>query len=193
MGCAALVVLVMRSPEEAMPPRSPLEANLASLELTLPLGPGATVARADVEEGQLVHMLIDDGDARVRVRATHGLDAKTAQERIEQDRQRISALFGERQAPYPGELSNSLKCPDRFKPTDHEPKGSARTMVRLFANERLAFGGCSEDLLAYAATLGTWYDPGAQRLVQVTYYSPRSAMVDAGPELLVSAQLGSAP
>jgi len=193
VGCVALATLLMRAPDKPLPPRSPLEANLASLELTLTLGPGATVARADVEEGQLVHMLIDDGDARVRVRATHGIDPKTAQERVEQDRQRISALFGERQAPYPGELSNSLKCPDQFKPTDHEPKGSAQTMVRLFANERLAFGGCSEDLLAYAATLGTWYDPAAQRLVQVTYYSPRSAMVDAGPGLLAAAQLGGGP
>ena len=166
---------------------------MASIGLELRLGDEATVTRADVEAGRLVHMLVDDGAARVRVRATHELDPPAAERRIEQDLKRIEALFGERQAPYPGELSNSLKCPERFKPSQPPELGSARTMLRLFANERLAFGGCSDDLLTYAATIATWYDPDARRLVQVTYYAPRTLEVDPGPQLLASAFVGNLP
>ena len=151
------------------------------------------MSRADVEDGRLVHMLVDHGEARLRVGVTHELDPIRAEQRIDQERQRIDALFGDRQAPYPGELSHSLKCPDAFKPADHPNKGSARTMVRLFANERLAFGGCSDDLLAYRATIGTWYDPPNERLVQVTYYAPRTDTVDTGPELLAMTRVGETP
>jgi len=173
--------------------QTPLQTNLASVGLSVPLHADASVSRADVEEGRLVHMLVDIGDARMRIRVTHDLSSDRAEQRIDQDRQRIDALFGERQAPYPGELSHSLKCPEAFKPADHADKGSARTMVRLFANERLAYGGCSDDLLAYRATIGTWYDAPAERLVQVTYYTPRTDMIDAGPALLAETRVGKTP
>lgn len=194
VGAGALATLVLLpEPSDTVRPASPLAANLGSLGLDLDLSTSATVDRADVEENRLVHMLVHDGDARVRIRATHDLDPAAAERRIAEARQRIDALFGERQAPYPGELSNTLKCPEAFKPVDHTPRGTAHTLVRLYANERLAFGGCADDLLAYRVTIGQYYDPASRRLVEVEYFSPRAAAADPGPDVLAGATLGEAP
>lgn len=193
VGAGALGVLALSpadSSVDAVP--SALQANLASVGLSLQLSDAAAVSRADVETGRLVHMLVEDRDARVRIRVSHDVDAVDAERRIAEARQRIDALFGERQAPYPGELSNSLKCPEAFKPTDHTPRGAARTLVRLYANERLAYGGCADDLLAYRSTVGQYYDPDAARLIQVEYHSPRAAD-DPGPAVLAGARVGANP
>ncbi len=193
-GLTALGVLLHTpSGDPARTDTRPLAANLASIGLALSLSDAATVGRADVEAGRLVHMLVEDGDARLRLRVSHGLAPDEAERRIDAARQRLDALYGERQAPYPGELSNSLKCPDAFKPVDHTPAGTAASLVRLYANDRLAFGGCADELLTYHASVAQYYSPAQGRLVQAEYFWPRGQSSDPGPEILSSARLDGAP
>lgn len=193
-GLAALGIL-LTTPGDNAPgvSSSPLATNLASIGFSVSLSSAATVGRADVEDGRLVHMLIEDGPGRLRLRVSHGVSPSDAQRRIESARERLDALYGERQAPYPGELSNSLKCPDAFKPVDHTPLGSAASLVRLYANDRLAFGGCADELLTYRASVAQYYAPSQGRLVQAEYFWPREQSSDPGPALLSGARLTRSP
>ena len=193
-GLVALGIL-LTTPADGIPDggSSPLVANLASIGLSFSLSSAAVVGRADVEDGRLMHMLIEDGPARLRLRISHGLSPDEAERRIEAARQRLDSLYGERQAPYPGELSNSLKCPEAFKPVDHTPAGTAASLVRLYANDRLAFGGCADELLTYRASVAQYYAPSQGRLVQAEYYWPRAQPSDPGPALLSSARFDGVP
>ena len=83
----------------------------------------------------------------------------------------IVNLFGDRQAPYPGQLSHTLQCPARFQPQDLPHDGEVLARLSLYANDRLAYGGCSEDLLRYHATVAMVYDADAQRLFQVEAFA----------------------
>ncbi len=195
LGSLAALGILLTTPGDDVPgvSSSPLATNLASIGLSFSLSSAATVGRADVEDGRLVHMLIEDGPGRLRLRVSHGVSPSDAQRRIESARERLDALYGERQAPYPGELSNSLKCPDGFKPIDHTPLGSAASLVRLYANDRLAFGGCADDLLTYRASVAQYYTPSQGRLVQAEYFWPREQSSDPGPEVLSGARLTGSP
>lgn len=190
LGSLALAVLLL-TPEAA--PLDPIQANLASVGLHLELSEGAQIERADVQEGRLDTMMLRDGDTRVKVRVQHGLDPTQAASRVAEHAEVIAGLFGERQAPYPGELSNSLSCPEAYKPQPVMPQGQALALTALFANERLTYGGCNADLLAFRATLGHFYDPEGARLIQVEVFSPMDATVDPGPAMLAQATVGSQP
>ena len=191
VGLGAAAWLWSQEPVE--PAVSALDANLASITVEVALSESAVVERADLESDQLVHMVIVDGADRLRLRVTHGLDELGAQRRLDEARGVLFAMFGERQAPYPGELSNTLKCPDVYKPVEHTPKGDATHLIRLYANERFGYGGCNADLLSYRATVGLYYDADSQRLLQAEYFSPVDAALDKGPERLSKLVLGDTP
>jgi len=186
-GIAVLLVLLTRPVEV---PLSPLEVRLAATGVQLELPPEALLLRADPAEGPLNSALFAIGEDQLRLRVTPDLDAAAAAARVLETRQVIDNLFGDRQAPYPGQLSHTLRCPDRFQPAAVEPRGEALAMLTLYANDRLTFGGCSEDLLRYHATVGFFHDPVGRRLFQVEYFAAlESQRPDPGPALLRSLQL----
>ncbi len=169
------------------PQPSIFATNLASVGLLVPDTEGFAVVRADLEDGRLVSMLAERGEERLRIHVAWDLDAMAGPQRIQQSRAIIDGLYGERQAPYPGELSNTLKCPEEYRPTDISPMGAAAQLVHLYANERYAFGGCNPDLLAYRATVGMYYDESRRRFVEMTFFAPLEG-VDSGPTILAEAR-----
>jgi hypothetical protein len=187
IGLGVLAALTLR-PTPA--PLTPAQARLARAGVALALPAEAQVLRAEEEAGRLQTALLSVGSDQLRLRITEGLDAAGAAARVEEVRQVMDNLFEDRQAPYPGQLSNTLRCPDEYRPTPVEPRGEALAMVGLYANERLAFGGCSEDLLRYRATVGFFYDPSSRRLLRVEYFAALDAP-DAGPDLLRSLTLAA--
>lgn len=131
-------------------------------------------------------ILARSGSDRLRIAITTDLDPADAPTRVAEVLAVIDNLFGDRQAPYPGQLSNTLRCPDEYKPRSL-PRGPwAEAVLGLYANDRLAFGGCSEDLLRYHATVGIFYDPGTRRLFQVEYFASLDDDEDRGPEVVAS-------
>lgn len=178
-GLAVLAALLLR--REA--PASPAEAALAAAGVQLDLPDDAQVLRSAQRDGRPASALLALGDDRLRLRVTEGLDAGDAEARVQELRRVLEGLFEDRQAPYPGQLSNTLRCPERFRPEAIAPRGEALELVGLYANDRLGFGGCSEDLLRYRATVGYFYDPAGRRLLQLTYFADLDGP-DAGPALL---------
>jgi hypothetical protein len=187
LGLALLAVLLLRPPQA----QHPVEAMLASAGLALELPPHAAIEWADADGERLSAASVEIGSDRLRIRVLHDLDPAAADTAVVEQRLQISELFEDRQAPYPGQLSNTLRCPEMYQPQPLALEEPARWMVRLYANDRMAFGGCSDDLLHYQATVGLFYDRVGQRLVRLEYFAPRQGPVEPAEALLRSLRFTS--
>ncbi|MSP56300.1 MAG: hypothetical protein EXR69_11965 [Myxococcales bacterium] len=152
-------------------PQSELSRALGAVGASIDVP--ATVSTLNVQEagGSLQSILAADGAARLRIRVTEGLDRDAAAKRVKDVRSMIDGLFEPRQAPYPGELSHTLQCPEEYQPMDVVERGDALALLQLYANDRLTFGGCSADLLRYHTTVGYFYSAGSRRLFGVEYFA----------------------
>lgn len=168
----------------------PLEASLATVGAHIEVPGQPAILRAEAQDGRLSTALVAVGGDRLRLRVTEGLDAAAAAEIVRDERYQIANLFEDRQAPYPGELSNTLKCPENFRPVEVTGRDDALGMVGLYANDRLTFGGCSEDLLRYKATVGFFHDPAARRLFRVEYFTPMGENGSDAADVVRSFRLG---
>ncbi len=167
---------------------SPVLVALAEQSIGLAVSSAATLLGADRGTHGVDSFLIGVGPDRLRLQITGGMDGDAARAHVREERQRLDLLFFDRQAPYPGQLSNTLRCPEKYQPTDFEERGTAIMMLGLYANDRLAYGGCSPDLLRFKATQGFFHDSQRSRLIEVEYFSVLEHD-DAGPAMLRSFQL----
>jgi hypothetical protein len=174
LGTLVLAFLLL-PPDEV---EHPVSRMLASVGATMDLPAEAEIEWAEAKSERLSAGLVSLGDDRLRVQVVEGLDPTRAEASIAEQRQRVTELFEDRQAPYPGQLSHTLSCPEAYRPETLDPSGEARLLMRLYANDRMAFGGCSDDLLRYRATVGLFYDPNGQRLLRLEYFTPKDAPVE---------------
>lgn len=161
--------LVMNAPA----PLTEVERWLATVGVSLDLPPTATPLDVQEHDGVLTSMLVADGDVRLRVKVTEGLSWAEAAVRAADQQAVITGLFEDHQAPYPGQLSNTLTCPDTYLPSSEVLKrGLILGALHLYANDRLAYGGCSPDLLRYRSTVAWAYDGATSRLFTLEYHIP---------------------
>lgn len=176
---AALVWLLSQGDE--------LQRDLAGVGAHIAVPEPATALVVTAPGGVLASGLYGIGEDRLRVRVTSGLEAARGAELAREERSLILGLFGDHQVPYPGALSTTLRCPEHLLPAALEPGGSAAFVLGLYANDRLSYGGCAEDLLRYRATVAAFVDPNGGRLVRVEYFEPMgSSAPPRGPEVVRS-------
>lgn len=181
LGAGALVYLLLDGGQ----PDS-LTSDLAGVGAALTL-PGALPLHVIAPGGVLSEGVYAAGDDRLRVRVSANLDPGEGEQLAREERTLIFGLFEDHQAPYPGALSNTLRCPEELRPADIEPPGPALFLVSLYANDRYAFGGCADDLLRFRATVGAFYHPLLRQLMRVEYFEPKQSTGPlAGPDVLRS-------
>lgn len=172
VGLIALAVLVFRA--WPGPDRDDLRAALADLGLHSDDSRGYEVVEDRTRGAVRVLAGAADGN-RISVKRVGDLSRSEATAYVEDRRVMLESLFLERQAPYPGQLSATLSCPDAFKPISHDVAGHAtlRLLVELYANDRFAYGGCADDILTYHAALGVHVCDGGASVVEVEVFTPR--------------------
>ena len=177
-----VIALILGTSQTADPLREALE----SVEAQITVASSPEILRAEAKEGRLQTALAAIGDDRLRVRVFDDHDSSSAQALSSDMRAQLLNLFGDRQAPYPGQLSQTLTCPERFLPVELETSGDMLLQMQFFANERFGYGGCDESLLAYRSTMALFYFPGSGQFFQLEYFEPVETEVLKGPEVLAS-------
>ena len=98
----------------------------------------------------------------------------------------INSLFREISSPYPGVLSNRIKCPEEFKPVriPHYPWD----YHIIYASSRFTYGICSFDLIKYRSILYFQYCNKQKNLYQVKLFIPIDQDISAYEGLLKSVE-----
>jgi len=82
----------------------------------------------------------------------------------------ISSLFREISSPYPGALSNRIKCLEEFKPL--RISNYPLDYYIIYASSRFTYGVCSFDLIKYRSILYFQYCGKQKSLYQVKLFIP---------------------
>ncbi len=111
----------------------------------------------------------------IRLEILTNIDEKTSEDYIRNKKYITDSLFLNIATPYPDFITNTLECPERFKPEVKKIKIDAfeTTYYEIFATNRLIYGACAEDLIKYKAILTWIYCEKGKSLFQVELFMPK--------------------
>lgn len=111
----------------------------------------------------------------IKIQIVSGLSDEEALRYVDNQRYLVDNLFIKQKIPYPGPLTNILECPKEYMPKIEEEHktDSLRVFYYLYANNRLTFGGCAEDILNYAAVSALIYCKEKKEVYKVEYFTPK--------------------
>ncbi len=162
-----------------------LEGRLASLGIVVS-GVQGFMAKGPAAPG---HLLAERGNEVLRIKTADGLDGQGAETYIREQSAMLLAVFDPRLPPYPEFMTRASGCPDKYRPVRRE--GRLGPYYLLYAGKRLTYGGCSEDLIEYRASIGFFYIPKEKRVIRLEYFIPKDRGLDALISLNESVSPGS--
>lgn len=125
----------------------------------------------------------------IRIKTVDGLDGPGVEAYIKEQSAMLLGVFDPRLPPYPEFMTRASGCPDKYKPVRKE--GRYGPYYLLYAGKRLTYGGCSEDLIEYRASIGFFYLPEKKRVIRLEYFIPKDRDIDALISLNDSVSPGS--
>ena len=98
----------------------------------------------------------------------------------------IENLFKTQPSPYPDVVSNSVNCPDQFRPVPHDTANATmwKFAYTIYANDRFIFGECSDDAIFYSTAYIFIYNHKEKILNEIKYFTPKSKLLNK-PEILI--------
>lgn len=131
-----------------------------------------------------------DGDVILKLSRFDDMGSEEAASYISSKLFVIDSLYREMRSPYPGALSNRIGCAEEFKPATIE--NSSRRYHLLYATDRLTYGACSWDLIAYRAILSFLHCEKSNALYQIEIFVPREGYTALYEESLIGLSCPSA-
>lgn len=96
----------------------------------------------------------------------------------------INSMYRDIDSPYPGPLSNEIKCAEEFKPKTI--KNSPFDYYILQASDRLTYGACSRDLIKYSSIMYFLHCGKYNELYQIELFVPPGSNLSEYEESLKS-------
>jgi len=119
--------------------------------------------------------LYEKDDILLRLEIRYNATKSEAEQAIKTQITRTQGLFDEADAPYPGEISNTVSCSSEFKPKHNTIMRDEIQIARFsgFVNERLVFGSCTVDQTIYYDTMAMFYCERQKNFFQVELIIPK--------------------
>jgi hypothetical protein len=120
------------------------------------------------------------------VRTYSQLSDSAAKSIVADKRFLIDNLFKTQPSPYPDVVSNSVNCPDQFRPVARDTSNKTMWLFAytIFANNRFIFGECSDDAIFYTTAYIFIYNRKEKVLNEIKYFTPKNKPVNM-PETLI--------
>lgn len=121
--------------------------------------------------------LIDAQDYRARLEIQSNVKVQDALAFTKIRLIKINGLFETIRSPYPGMVSDTISCDDTFKPAPKIILGQHDLPITYFTgflNNRLQYGSCTEDQIAYKSFVGIFYCKDAHQWLQIELIVERS-------------------
>jgi len=111
----------------------------------------------------------------LKIEIIKDLDADEAEKYVRDRKFLINSIFEPVASPYPEAITNIIDCPDKFKPEIKKIKidNFETAYYNIFATDRLTYGACSDDLIAYQTILTWVYCKKNENLFQIELFIPK--------------------
>ena len=106
------------------------------------------------------------------VKLNRNMGKKVADSLVSEKSAILEAQYEIRDAPYPGEITKEVVCPEEYKPIKNIV-GNKHSLAnyRLHSTKSFTYGACASDLVAYNSFLGFFYCDG-KGLYQLELFVP---------------------
>ena len=120
------------------------------------------------------------------VKTYNNIEDSSARKIMEDKKFLIDNLFKTQPSPYPDVVSNSVNCPNQFKPIPYENHNINMWFFayKIYANDRFIFGECADDEVFYTSLYIFIYNRKSKILNEIKYFTPKSSPVNK-PEKLI--------
>jgi arylsulfatase A-like enzyme len=114
-------------------------------------------------------------DVVVKIEITPALEETAACAYIKERNYVLESLFKRLPNPYPGMITNTIECPDAFKPEIAETviQGSPVSVYILNSTPRFTYGACVDELIRYRGVCSFIYAAGKKTLFRVELFYPK--------------------
>ncbi|MBI2134856.1 hypothetical protein HYU09_02620 [Candidatus Woesearchaeota archaeon] len=109
-------------------------------------------------------------DVILKIKVLNNLDFNQSMDYISGKIFLINSIYRNMDSPYPGHLSNIIKCEEEFKPRTIE--NSPFDYYILYASDRFIYGACSLDLIRYTSMLYYIHCNETDELYQIELFVP---------------------
>lgn len=119
--------------------------------------------------------MLRDGERMLRIETVEHVNADEASEFTTIRLASINGLYDTVLSPYPGAVSQTVRCDEQYKPrtrTLTTNAGVPLSTLSGFLNTRLQFGSCVDDQIAYTNHLALFYCRDAHRWVSMELIEP---------------------
>lgn len=142
--------------------------------------PGKSVILADAYEdtGAVWRGLLRSDDREVRVKILHTIAGDQAEEITKIHLAALLGLYDVALSPYPGAISQTVRCDAAFKPLPKKLTGPSGQSIVYFVgllNARMQYGSCIENQIAYRSYAGILYCEKIQKWAQIELMVPKDA------------------
>lgn len=101
-------------------------------------------------------------------------DLKTARLFLNEKKFGIESLYNPLPSPYPDVITREIVCPQEYLPVigEDDNENFYKIIYELFANDRLSYGACSPDSVAYKSIFSLIHCKKNNDLYQIKLFSP---------------------
>jgi arylsulfatase A-like enzyme len=114
-------------------------------------------------------------DVVVKIEITPAIGETAARAYIKERKYVLESLFKRLPNPYPGMITNTIECPDAFKPEicETEISGDPVPVFILNSTPRFTYGACVDELIRYRGVSAFIYAAGKKTLFRVELFYPK--------------------
>lgn len=152
-----------------------VDEELQSIGLYSEAFDGFTIEKKFFDETeQSTKLLYRRDDVVLKISSLDDIGKASADILLSDEIQTINALYANALSPYPGEISDEIMCPEKFKPEFHtrQTPWLNYSYFTLFATDRFTYGACTEDLVKYKSILAWTYCSKKNTFYRFEFFIP---------------------
>lgn len=116
-----------------------------------------------------------DGTTMIRLETRSGISQTDAKDYSTMRITLIMGLYDTVQSPYPGAVSQTIRCDDVYKPVVEQlstEKGMPLTLLSGYLNSRMQFGACVDNEIVYRSDAAFLYCPKRHQWISLERIEP---------------------
>jgi len=123
---------------------------------------------------RMYYALLKQDDTLLRIETWSSIESHEAEQIINAQILQMHTLYEKAMNPYPGVITQSIVCDTKYQPeyAVEQVNGKQLHIFTGYASQRLGFGACTDDLLAYRAFVALLYCEKQKQLFKLEIFSP---------------------
>lgn len=141
-----------------------------------------------IKNSKITDLTTTSNDSILMFRRIDNSNASFANVYIDDQKIKLISVYDPAISPYFAILTTKIVCPERFQPIYNEINTDSTSIEYyiVYANERLGYGVCTDDLIKYREIIAFAYCENTESLYEIEYFVPNEKYDENSENLIKS-------